>query len=78
MLPLVTPTPAAWTEVVLERLSGKEDGLSEKILLIGVTHRAKSEYDDVQGSEVLAVLKQLAEQGRARRTAGRWILERQW
>jgi hypothetical protein len=63
----------------LERLRGYvENGLSEKILITGVSFAARKTYPNISPAEVVAVMKILETDGVARRTAGRWILGRVW
>ena len=59
-------------EEVLERLDAhREQGLKESVLVAGALRR--SPWEDLEESEVLAVLKALRQEGEVRASAGRWI-----
>jgi len=66
-------------DLCMERLRGYlENGLKETILVTGVSFSARKSYPNVTGPEVLGALKRLESEGLARRTAGRWLMERIW
>ena len=66
-------------DICVERLQGYlENGLSEKILVTGVSFTARKTYKNISPAEVVAVLKTLEDEGLAKRSAGRWTLGRVW
>jgi len=61
------------SEQALERLSEYlEQGLREDVLVTGLRHRARAQYPDLTPLEIVGVLKELANSGRVRVSAGRW------
>jgi hypothetical protein len=67
------------TQMIVERLNGySERGLAENILSVGIAHKARAKYPDIVGREVLDALNALEERGVARKSAGRWVIERRW
>lgn len=61
-------------DVVLDRLADHpEGGLREDVLVAGTRHRVKDDYADVTPHEVVTILKGLADAGRVRHSAGRWM-----
>lgn len=66
-------------DLCLERLGQVSDsGLGEKVLIVGIRHRASEHLSHVLPHEISAVLKQLKEEGRVRYSAGRWSRVARW
>ncbi len=62
-----------------ERLSSYgENGLGEQVLMVGIRKQLEDRVPDIQGRDVLKALEMMQERGLARRSAGRWKLERRW
>ncbi len=61
-------------QIALERLAGtSEKGLMEAVLVAGIRHLAKDEYNDVTPKQIKDALKGLKDDGRVRYSAGRWM-----
>jgi hypothetical protein len=66
-------------DLCLERLQGYLDkGLSETVLITGVTFMGRKTYSNLARPEIMNALKRLLDDGLARKSAGRWIMERHW
>ena len=66
-------------QTCLERLNRyKEAGLAENILIVGVRKKAEEQFPGTSGQDVQAALKHLEDIGRAKRSAGRWLIKGRW
>jgi hypothetical protein len=64
-------------EVCLDRIrQSTEKGLGEQVLVAGVRHRLREKYPKLTPQQVVAVLKELKEDGVLRGSAGRWSFVR--
>lgn len=78
--PVVDPARAAWIrQIVLERLSGRSEGLQEAVLFAAIRHRAREKFPNLGVQEITKVLKEMSEQGTVRHSARRWsVAGRNW
>ncbi len=74
------PERAAWLrDLLTETLVGKDNGLSETVLIAGCRHKAKSSsFHPIQPKHITEVLKSMEEAGVVRHSAGRWTMGKRW
>lgn len=74
------PERTKWLRTkLMERLAGySEAGLSEMVLIAGITHAGKPVYPRLMPGDIQKVLKELKESGQLRHSAGRWSVPGRW
>jgi hypothetical protein len=71
------PARNQWVrEVAFNRLAhAPEQGLMEEVLVVGIKHRARDHFPNLQKGDILAVLREMMRLGQVRTSAGRWMIQ---